>query len=119
MLRTLRHIRGLSLFALLVMAGSVPVSFAALLHEGGDDACEVQFVMHDESAHRIGAARTTPSNSPHCFVCHWLQSVQTIITATAFVAPSSNCHHLSAFDLSLVCARAIGQLSARAPPLAL
>ena len=101
---------------MLVITGSVPVSISALLHEGADDPCGVQFVAHDESAHRLSAARTTPTESQHCVVCHWLQSVQTIATATGFVPPSSGCHQLATPDLSSVRAAAVGHLSARAPP---
>jgi hypothetical protein len=117
-LRRLRHIRGLALFALLVMAGSVPVSISALLHEGADDPCAVQVVVHDETEHSISAGHPAPPYSPHCFVCHWLQSVQTVVTATGFVPPSAGCHQLAVSDLPLARTAAIGPVSARAPPLA-
>jgi hypothetical protein len=115
-LRALRHARGIALFALLVITGSVPVSISALLHEGGDDACQVQLVAHDESAHRIGGARPVRPEAPHCVVCHWLQSVQTIVAATGFVAPSSGCDHLAISDLLLARVADIAQVAARAPP---
>ncbi len=111
--------RAYALFALLVISGSVPVSVAALLHEGADDACGVTFVAHDESAHRIGAARSSSAEPQHCFVCHWLQSVQTIGTAAGFVPPSSGCHHLTESHVPLARAGAIGHLSARAHPSAI
>ncbi len=116
MLRALRHARGLALFALLVISGSVPVSIAALLHEGGDDACEMRLVAHDESAHRIGAARQARPEAPHCVVCHWLQSVQTVVNATGFVVPSAGCNRLAASELSPARVADIAQLAARAPP---
>jgi hypothetical protein len=106
------------LFALLVISGSVPVSIVALLHEGSDDPCEVRFVAHDESAHRIGAPRQARSEAPHCVVCHWLHSVQTIVSATGFVVPSAGCNRLTASDLPSARAADLTQLAARAPPLA-
>ena len=116
MLRALRHTRAVALFALLVISGSVPVSIAALLHEGGDDACEIRLVAHDENAHRIGAARQARPEAPHCVVCHWLQSVQTIVSATGFVVPSAGCNRLAASELSSARVADIAQLPARAPP---
>jgi hypothetical protein len=115
-LRTLRHIRGLAVFALLVITGSVPVSIAALLHEGADDACEVRVIVHDETEHSISTGHPAPPYAPHCFICHWLQSVQTVVTTTGFVPPSSGCDQLTLSHLTLARTGAIGQLSARAPP---
>jgi hypothetical protein len=116
-LRVLRHSRGVALFALLVITGSVPLSMSALLHEGTDDLCQPRLVLHDESAHRIGASRgTTTPDSQHCVVCHWLQSVQTLLTATAAAAPPIDSHHLAVSVLPRAGAAALEQLGARAPP---
>jgi hypothetical protein len=105
------------LFALLVMTGSVPVSIAALLHDGGDDACQPTVVAHDESAHRIGAARDTSTPAPqHCVVCHWSHSVQTLVTAAGFVTPKADSHRLTVSLVALAGAAALEQLAARAPP---
>ena len=116
MLRFLRQTRAVALFALLVMTGSVPVSIAALLHEGDDDACQL-IVAHDESAHRIGAARgsSTP-DAQHCVVCHWFQSVQTLVTTGGVGAPPTDSHHLTVSVVPLAGAAAMEQLAARAPP---
>ena len=116
MLRTLRHARGLALFALLVFSGSVPVSISALLHEGADDVCQLQVVAHDESAHRIGASRLFRPDAPHCIVCHWLQSVQTVVTSTGLVVPTSGCHHLAVSNVLPARVAEIAQVAARAPP---
>ena len=117
MLRALRHTRAFALFALLVMSGSVPVSIAALLHEGADDACQVVLLAHDESAHRIGATRdATPSDSQHCVVCHWLQSVQAPATAAFMAAPSADSHHLAVSALPLTGNDVLALVAARAPP---
>jgi hypothetical protein len=118
-LRLLRQTRGASLFALVVMLGSVPVSISALLHDAADDACQPRLVAHDESAHRLGAPRTAAPESPHCFVCHWLHSVQTVVTTTSVGAPASTHHQLSVSALPLASAAALEQLAARAPPPAL
>ena len=117
MLRALRHSRNLALFALLVITGSVPVSIAALIHEGGDDACQVVLLAHDESAHRIGASRDlAPPDSQHCAVCHWLQSVQAPATAAFMAAPSADSHHLTVSALPLSGTDVLALVAARAPP---
>jgi hypothetical protein len=116
-LRVLRHSRALALFALLVITGSVPVSISALLHEGADDACAPVLLAHDESAHRIGAARASaPSDSQHCAVCHWLQSVQAPAAAAFMASPAADSHHLTVSALPLAGAEALDLLAARAPP---
>ena len=119
MIRVLHQSRGLALFALLVMTGSVPVSMAALLHDGADDTCQPRLLLHDHNAHRIGASRgsATPDN-PHCVVCHWLQSVQTVVTAIGTVPPPADSHHLAVSVLPRAGAAALEQIAARAPPLA-
>jgi hypothetical protein len=117
-LRALRHSRNLALFALLVITGSVPVSISALLHEGGDDDCQPVLVLHDESAHRIGASRgSTPAESQHCVVCHWLQSAQTPATAAFMAAPPVDSHHLAISALPLAGDAVPELVAARAPPL--
>jgi hypothetical protein len=116
-LRALRHSRNLALFALLVIGGSVPVSIAALLHEGADDECQPILVLHDESAHRIGASRgSVPADSQHCVVCHWFQSVQTPATAAFMAAPSEDSHHLAVSALPLAGDAVLDLVAARAPP---
>jgi hypothetical protein len=117
-LRALRHSRNLALFALLVMTGSVPVSISALLHEGGDDACQLVLLAHDESAHRIGAARdAAPSDAQHCAICHWFQSVQAPPTASCMAAPAADSHHLAVSALPLSGNDVLALVAARAPPL--
>jgi hypothetical protein len=117
-LRALRHSRNLALIALLVITGSVPVSISALLHEGGDDECQPILVLHDESAHRIGASRgSAPADPQHCIICHWLQSVQTPVTAAFMAAPPADAHHLSVSALPLAGDAILELVAARAPPL--
>jgi hypothetical protein len=117
-LRVLRHSRGLALFALLVITGSVPVSISALLHDRADDDCQPMVVLHDESAHRIGAARAgAPVDSQHCVVCHWLQSVQAPATTAFMAAPPADSHHLTVSALPLAGNAVLDLVAARAPPL--
>jgi hypothetical protein len=120
MLRLVRQTRAFSLLALLVMLGSVPVAVTAVVHDDGDDAiCQPQLVLHDHSAHRIGGARTTTVPQPqHCFVCHWLQSLQTVLAHTSQAIPSSDVHHLALSAAPAGDRRAASDLPARAPPRA-
>ena len=60
--------------AAVAMLAVLPISALPLLHDiGNDDPCSPNPALHDVSAHRIGAA-TSPSDSPHCAVCHCWQS---------------------------------------------
>jgi hypothetical protein len=116
-LRALRQSRHLALFALLVITGSVPVSISAQLHEGADDACQPVLVLHDESAHRVGASRgVAPADSEHCAVCHWLQSVQAPASAAFMAAPAADSHHLAVSALPLSGSDVLELVAARAPP---
>ena len=118
MLRLVRQTRAFSLFAVLVMLGSVPVAVTALAHDDGDDPdCQPSLVLHDHNAHRIGAARTTTApQSPHCVVCHWLQSLQTTAPLPTAGAPPSDCHQLAVAIHPLTLASVESSLAARAPP---
>jgi hypothetical protein len=121
MLGFVRRTRAVSLFALLVMLGSVPVAVTALVHDDGDDPdCQPSLVLHDHSAHRIGTARTTPvPQGQHCVVCHWLQSLQTTTPLATVGAPPSDCHQLAVVIHPLTLASVKSSLAARAPPRSL
>ena len=121
MLRFVRQTRAFSLFALLVMLGSVPAAVTALVHDDGSDPdCQPSFVLHDHSAHRIGAARTTTvPQSQHCVVCHWLQSLQTTASSTSSGAPPSDCQQLAIVVHVHTLASVASSLAARAPPRSL
>jgi hypothetical protein len=121
MLRFVRHTRAFAIFALLVMLGSVPAAVTALVHDDGDDPdCQPSLVLHDHSAHRIGAARTTTvPQSQHCVVCHWLQSLQTTAPSTSIGAPPSDCHQLAVLVHPVSLASVASSLAARAPPRSL
>jgi hypothetical protein len=115
-LRLLRHTRVPALVALLIITGSVPVSIAALVHEADDTACQPILVQHDKAAHRIGAERTAPNVPQHCAVCHWLHSLQTVVTASSVAIPASGAAHLSISLLTAAVVHTIGDVPARAPP---
>jgi hypothetical protein len=120
MLRFVGQTRAFSVVALLVMLGGVPVAVTGLVHDDADDAiCQPQLVLHDHSAHRIGGARTTsaPENQ-HCVVCHWLQSLHTVLAGTSHAIPSSDVQHLPLSALPAGDRRAVSDLPARAPPRA-
>jgi hypothetical protein len=119
MLRALRRTRLASLLALFVLTGSIPISTAALLHDASDDLCQPTLVQHDESAHRMGGARTTAAQPQHCAICHWLQSLQTVIATVGIAAPGAHSPHVAAFVPSAMGTAGTGHLSARAPPASL
>jgi len=115
-LRRLRHTRFPALVALLVISGSVPMSFAALLHGADDADCQPVLVQHDERAHRIGAARTIPNVPQHCAVCHWLQSLQSIVTTGSVSVPTAAIAHLCISSLTSALVQSLREIPARAPP---
>ena len=118
MLRALRRHGFASLFALLVIAGSVPLSVAALLHDATDDEIgRPAFVVHDESAHRYEAARTAAPESQHCYICHFLQSLRTVQARAVVTGPSTSSQQLTSRTAVEVDVSTLGHLPARAPPL--
>src|SRR5262245_20168702 len=120
MLRFLRRARAFSLATLLIFCGSVPASLWALTHDVDDDVlCQPRFVIHDESAHRVGQARASaPDAQQHCAVCHWLQSLHTTTPSTARLEIAVQFQHVFAASLGFACRSAIAELPARAPPRA-
>lgn len=119
MLRVLRRTRLASLLALCIVTGSVPISTAALLHDASDDLCQPTLVLHDESAHRIGGTRTSSPEPQHCAICHWLQSLQTVVATSGIIEPTAHARHLAGAVFSAAGTAGTGQLSARAPPASL
>lgn len=119
MLRALRRTRLASLLALFIITGSVPISTAALLHDASDDVCQPTLVQHDESAHRMGGARTASPQPQHCAICHWLQSLQTVVATVGIVSPAARSQHFTHAVLAAAGTAGTGHLSARAPPASL
>src|SRR5262245_5598554 len=74
-----------------VLARSLAVALAALVcggtvdwgHAGGDDRdCETVLVLHDHTAHRLGAAQADPTApASHCYICHSLRVLGTMLAA--------------------------------------
>ena len=121
MLRFIRRTRAFALFALLVMAGSVPVAISATLHDDDDDTSrQPSLVLHDESAHRIGAARAVVPDSQHCVVCHWLQSLhRTTVAHRGPIPPSTHSQQFVVAATALAASAAFAARAARAPPSSL
>jgi hypothetical protein len=117
-LRAFRRTTLASLFALLVITGSVPLSFFALAHDADDAICQPAFVLHDETAHRIGPASARPSVPEHCATCHWLQSLQTVVAATAVAIPATDVEHDIASEVVGASRTITGDVPPRAPPIA-
>ena len=120
MLRLVRRTRAFALFALLVMLGSVPIAVGALAYDDNDDAiCQPTLVLHDHSAHRIGAKPAAAIPDPqHCVLCHWLQSLHTTLARTSHAIGSSGVRRVALPPLPSVERDAAGVLPARAPPRA-
>lgn len=119
MFRFLRRARVLSLVALLIVTGSVPASMTALLHDDRDDVlCQPSIILHDDAAHRIGAAHTAVPEPQHCAVCHWLHSIQIVVENAAAAGPAADFETLAAAALPPGSAPVGHQLPARAPPQA-
>ena len=119
MLRVLRRTRLASLLALCIVAGSVPISTAALLHDVSDDLCQPTLVLHDESAHRMGGTRPASPQPQHCAICHCLQSLQTVVATSGIIEPTAHAQHVAGAVFAAAGTAGTGQLSARAPPATL
>jgi hypothetical protein len=117
MLRAVRRLRLLSLAALIALAGSVPVSISVAMHDGSDDGLhEPSLVLHDESAHRIGAPRATTTEPQHCAVCHWLQTLQTVARDAHVVERITTHQHVTIWSFHVDSRPIENNLPARAPP---
>jgi hypothetical protein len=118
MLSLLRRTRALAVTTLLLFCGSVPASLTALMHDADDVLCQPRLVVHDESAHRVGAARGDAPQPQHCAICHWLQSLQTVPETSARVDVAVDFQHLHAPALAFAHRQAAAEVPARAPPRA-
>lgn len=121
MLGIMRRARAFSVVALLVISGSVPVSLSALVHDAADDAgCLPSVVQHDETRHRIGAARDAAAapETGHCAVCHWLKSLRTALHATAVTSFTTEIQSIVVALLPAGVSAFEDTLSTRAPPRA-
>ena len=74
-IRALRRARLAPLAAAVALFATMPITVSSLLHDEMDDAiCNPAVVVHDATAHRIGAAADALPDSQHCVLCHTLQS---------------------------------------------
>jgi len=90
-------------------------------HAGGDDRdCDSALVLHDHSAHRFAAAPSQSTRpADHCYLCHSLRLLHTLLTARgprAIVAVRSTLLRQVA-SVEVLSGPAIA-LSSRAPPTA-
>ena len=84
------------------------------------DICEPALVPHDPAAHRFQGPESTPTDEEpgdHCAICHWVRSLNPLVTLPARLDRGGRNVHLFATDSSnlpraITCAR----IPARAPP---
>lgn len=118
MIRALRRSRFASLVAVFALFTALPAAFPALHDDSDDVLCNPALVVHDHSAHRIGASASTQPAPEHCFICHWLQSHRGATATSRFVPPQLHVVSLSSVDVVRRTATFASRRSARAPPLA-
>jgi hypothetical protein len=117
MIRALRRTRLAPLFAALALFATTPITITSLLHDDADDAiCNPAVVVHDASAHRIGAAGTSLPDPQHCVLCHALQSLRAISGSVRFAAPSVDAHLSATVAFDRLAALLVSSRPARAPP---
>jgi hypothetical protein len=84
--RRARRFVGAILLSLLCGTSAAPLD---LWHGPEADGCCGVAVPHDPEAHRIGGAVATPLEHDHCFLCHWLRSLQVVLTAGDRLDPAA------------------------------
>ncbi|MBS1817874.1 MAG: hypothetical protein JSU08_08100 [Acidobacteria bacterium] len=94
------------------------MSVSVLVHSEDDDVlCNPVLVVHDHSAHHIGAAPVSPSAPDHCFICH-TQSLRSL-GASIWVSSLTTAGQAVADVVGLsVGTTPLARRPARAPPLA-
>ncbi len=119
MTRALRRTRLAWLFAAVALFATMPVTVSSLLHDDSDDTfCNPAVVVHDASAHRIGATESTLPDSQHCVLCHALQSLRAVQSAVRFTPPSVDARLVACASAAVIHALIVSTRPARAPPLA-
>jgi hypothetical protein len=113
-----RRSRGLAatvLLSLLVMGASLGAPHADDCH---DTTCSGLSVAHDESAHRIRAARSSDDRHPlHCAVCHWVRTFSRgAQNAQAVGAPPEQKVRVDAYAIGAARTVASTQPPGRSPP---
>jgi hypothetical protein len=118
MFRRLQRAAFFPFCAVLVLSGSVSLSIVSQFHDLSDD--EVggpALVLHDESAHRIVAAKSAYPADQHCLLCHWFQSHRTLETVVVLSVPTARSRWCDVQLASFVSIAPLELLAARAPPL--
>jgi hypothetical protein len=90
-----------------------------LYHDEGDDRdCAAAYLPHDHSAHRFGTdASDRPSDSPHCFICHW-HSLRSVLAVVHIAAPRFASQLVAPDSADGAASPTLLPRSARAPPFA-
>ena len=119
MIRALRRTRLASLFAVVALLATMPVTVSSLMHDDRDDAiCNPAVVVHDASAHRIEAAGAEQPDGQHCVLCHALQSLRAVSAALRFAPPAIDARLVAGTSIVALNALIASTRPARAPPLA-
>ena len=116
MFRAMRRNSVVPFVMLLLMVGSIPMQASALLHDDARDPCEPALVIHDESAHRIGAPHGRAPVPEHCAICHWLQSHRSVESVTGVTQPLDEFRSITLVPIVEIGVGSYAQLPARAPP---
>ena len=117
MTRALRRARLAPFAALVVLFATMPVTVSSLLHDETDDAiCNPAVVVHDPSAHQVGAAATALPDSQHCVFCHAFQSLRAVSEAMRFASPAADARLVGSASISARTALRASNRPARAPP---
>ena len=119
MIRAFRRTSLASVFTVIALFATMPVTFSSLLHDPGDDVlCDPAIVIHDQDAHRFSAPGSAPEESQHCVLCHTLQSLRAVQSSVRFIPSLADLGRLSPALAAPVQARSTHSQPARAPPLA-
>jgi len=118
MTRALRRARLAPFAALVVLFATMPVTISSLVHDEMDDAiCNPAVVVHDASAHEIGAASTELPDSQHCLFCHAFQSLRAVSSSVRFTTPHVDARLIAGTSLCAFTTLLVSNRAARAPPV--
>lgn len=103
---------------LLLLVATLGVSYAPHPEDCHDADCGTILVVHDASAHRVGASTSTADTHPlHCLVCHWARSFRPHISTTFVDTPAADAGIPLHFDLITVARNTqVAQPPLRSPP---
>lgn len=95
------------------------MSISAFVHNEDDDRlCNPVVVLHDHSAHHIGAAAgTSGPAADHCFICHNL-SLRSLVATASFATPVAVAQPVAQMASLVAGVTLVERRPARAPPLA-